>query len=160
MMAWLRLSLMILVGLASLAHPALATEPDEILTDPEREARARAITRELRCVVCQNQSVDDSEAPLAKDIRTIVRERIVAGDTDTQVREFVVSRYGQYVLLRPPFGVDTALIWVGPFVLFGLALIVAAIYLRRARSAASTVPGALSEDEERRVQALLKDENP
>ena len=160
MMASLRLSLMILALMASLADPARATEPDEILADPAREARARAITRELRCVVCQNQSVDDSEAPLAKDIRTIVRERIVAGDTDAEVRDFVVSRYGQYVLLRPPFGIDTALIWVGPFLLFGVALLVATIYLRRARTAGNNASGALSEDEERRVEALLKDDNP
>jgi cytochrome c-type biogenesis protein CcmH len=160
MMVSLRLSLMILALMASLADPARATEPDEILADPAREARARAITRELRCVVCQNQSVDDSEAPLAKDIRTIVRERIVAGDTDAEVRDFVVNRYGQYVLLRPPFGIDTALIWVGPFLLFGLALLVATIYLRRARTADNNASGALSEDEERRIEALLKDDNP
>ena len=158
MMSFVRHFLLLLACMASLTLAARATEPDEVLVDPEKEARARAITRELRCVVCQNQSVDDSEAPLAKDIRTLVRERIVAGDNDAQVRAFVVSRYGQYVLLRPPFGVDTALIWIGPFALFGVALIVAAVYLRRARPADSAQSASLSAEEERRLDAMLKDD--
>ena len=141
-----------------LASPVRATEPDEILQDAAQEKRARAITRELRCVVCQNQSVDDSDAPLAKDIRVIVRERIVAGETDEQVRAFVVNRYGQYVLLRPPLGIDTALIWIGPFALLAVALGVAAVYLRRARPAGDAAAGGLSAEEERRLDDLLKDE--
>lgn len=135
-----------------------ALEPDEILQDPAKEKRARAITKELRCVVCQNQSVDDSDAPLAKDIRLIVRERIMAGETDQQVRAFVVNRYGQYVLLRPPLGIDTALIWIGPFALLVIALGVAGIYLRRARPAGGSATGALSAEEERRLEAILKDD--
>lgn len=158
MMSFVRHFLMLLACMASLTLAARATEPDEVLVDPEKEARARAITRELRCVVCQNQSVDDSEAPLAKDIRTLVRERIVAGDNDAEVRAFVVSRYGQYVLLRPPFGVDTALIWIGPFALFGVALAVAAVYLRRARPADTAQSASLSAEEERRLDAMLKDD--
>lgn len=160
MMRRFRLFLILVASLALMAHPAAATEPDEILADPDKEGRARAITRELRCVVCQNQSVDDSEAPLAKDIRTLVRERIVAGDTDAQVRDFVVSRYGQYVLLRPPLGVDTALIWIGPFVLFGVALVVATIYLRRARPAGNAPAAALTAEEEKHLAAMLEDERP
>jgi cytochrome c-type biogenesis protein CcmH len=141
-----------------LAGVALAAlEPEEILKDPASEKRARIITKELRCVVCQNQSVDDSDAPLAKDIRMIVRERIMAGETDAEVRAYVVKRYGQYVLLRPPFGVDTALIWVGPFALLAIGLGVAAIYLRRVRSAGDAQTGTLSPEEEQRVEALLKD---
>jgi cytochrome c-type biogenesis protein CcmH len=141
-----------------LAGVALAAlEPEEILKDPASEKRARIITKELRCVVCQNQSVDDSDAPLAKDIRMIVRERIMAGETDAEVRAYVVKRYGQYVLLRPPFGVDTALIWVGPFALLAIGLGVAAIYLRPVRSAGDAQTGTLSPEEEQRVEALLKD---
>jgi cytochrome c-type biogenesis protein CcmH len=150
--SWLLLSLLVL------ASPVRATEPDEVLQDAAQEKRARAITRELRCVVCQNQSVDDSDAPLAKDIRVIVRERIVAGETDEQVRAFVVNRYGQYVLLRPPLGIDTALIWIGPFALLAVALGVAAVYLRRARPAGDAAAGGLSAEEERRLDDLLKDE--
>ena len=150
--SWLLLSLLVL------ASPVRATEPDEILQDAAQEKRARAITRELRCVVCQNQSVDDSDAPLAKDIRVIVRERIVAGETDEQVRAFVVNRYGQYVLLRPPLGIDTALIWIGPFALLAVALGVAAVYLRRARPAGDAAAGGLSAEDERRLDDLLKDE--
>ena len=150
--SWLLLSLLVL------ASPVRATEPDEILQDAAQEKRARAITRELLCVVCQNQSVDDSDAPLAKDIRVIVRERIVAGETDEQVRAFVVNRYGQYVLLRPPLGIDTALIWIGPFALLAVALGVAAVYLRRARPAGDAAAGGLSAEEERRLDDLLKDE--
>lgn len=159
-MSFVRHFLFLLACMATLAFAARATEPDEILADPEKEARARAITRELRCVVCQNQSVDDSEAPLAKDIRTLVRERIVAGDNDGEVRAFVVSRYGQYVLLRPPLGVDTALIWIGPFALFGVALVVAGVYLRRARPAETGQSASLSAEEERRLDAMLKDDQP
>jgi cytochrome c-type biogenesis protein CcmH len=141
--------------LVGAAHAAL--EPEELLKDPASEKRARTITKELRCVVCQNQSVDDSDAPLAKDIRMIVRERILAGETDAEVRAYVVKRYGQYVLLRPPLGVDTALIWVGPFALLAIGLGVAALYLRRARSAGDAQTGTLSPEEEQRVEALLKD---
>lgn len=91
---------------------ALAVEPDEILADPKLEARARALSVDLRCLVCQNQSVDDSNAPLARDLRLLVRERLKAGDTDAQVMSFVVARYGDFVLLRPPFNAKTLLLWV------------------------------------------------
>ena len=131
--------------------PAMAVEPDEILKDPAQEARARSITRELRCVVCQNQSVDDSDAPLAKDIRVLVREKITAGASDAEVRDFLVERYGQYVLLRPPLGVDTALIWIGPFALFAVALGVAFAYMRRLRGAGAAIPQGLSAEEERQL---------
>lgn len=131
---------------------AQAVEPDEILEDPAQEQRARSITRELRCVVCQNQSVDDSDAPLAKDIRVVVRERIASGETDAQVLDFVVQRYGKYVLLRPPLDVDTALIWIGPFALLGIALLVAWSFVRRNMSA---VPAPLSAEEERQVNDRL-----
>ena len=99
---------------AALAPPAAAVEPDEVLADPALEARARAISRELRCVVCQSQSIDDSNAPLAKDMRIIVRERLVAGDSDKEVFAFLVERYGDYVLLRPPVQNNTLLLWATP----------------------------------------------
>ena len=110
--------------------PAHAVEPGEILKDPALEARARTISQELRCVVCQNQSIDDSNAPLAHDLRVIVRERLTAGDTDSQVLAFVESRYGEFVLLRPRFKLQTLLLWLTPLLLLGGA----AVFLVRARS--------------------------
>jgi len=94
--------------------PAIAVEPDEILSDAALEARARALSKELRCMVCQNQSIDDSEAPLARDLRVLVRERLQAGESDQQVIDFLVTRYGEFVLLRPRFSWHTALLWFGP----------------------------------------------
>ena len=110
---------------------ALAVMPDEMLKDSTLEARARAISQNLRCLVCQNQSIDDSDAALAKDLRIIVRERLTAGDTDGQVMDYVVKRYGNYVLLKPPFQIDTALLWLLPFVLLIVALGSAWAYLRQ-----------------------------
>ena len=111
-----RTGVALLFGLAS-ALPTMALGPDEILRDPKLEARARTISSELRCVVCQNQSIDDSDAPLARDLRMLVRTRLQAGDSNEAVRTFVASRYGDFVLLRPPFGWHTALLWGGPAVL-------------------------------------------
>ena len=122
-----------LIALYLAAWPALAVEPDEMLADPALEARAREVTRELRCVVCQNQSVDDSDAPLARDIRILVRERIKGGDTDEQARDFIVARYGKFVLLRPPLESDTLLLWFGPGILFIGALGLAWLYLHNLR---------------------------
>ena len=149
--------LLAVVALAMMSAAARAVEPDEILKDPVQEARAREITRELRCVVCQNQSVDDSDAPLAKDIRVLVRERIAAGETNEAVKDFIVQRYGQYVLLRPPFGVDTALIWIGPFALFAIALGLALAFLRRGRGD-TLQPQPLTPEEEIRLDARLQDD--
>src|SRR6185312_12019767 len=97
------------------ASRALAVEPDEILQDAALETRARRLSGELRCLVCQNQSIDDSNAPLAKDLRLLVRERLQAGDSDDAVLDFIVDRYGTFVLLRPPFELDTVLLWATPF---------------------------------------------
>jgi cytochrome c-type biogenesis protein CcmH len=105
--------------------PAYAVLPSEMLTNPVQEARARSISSNLRCLVCQNQTIDDSSADLARDLRLIVRERIVAGDSDAQVMDYVVARYGNYVLLKPPFQMDTALLWLLPFAALILALAVA-----------------------------------
>jgi cytochrome c-type biogenesis protein CcmH len=138
-----------LVFLFAAAH---AVEPGEILKDPALETRARKISQELRCVVCQNQSIDDSNAPLAHDLRVLVRERLAAGDTDTQVLAFVEARYGAFVLLRPPFKPQTLLLWLTPLLLLGGA----AIFLLRARSrqpASAAAP--LSAEEQKRLDALL-----
>jgi len=148
------LAILAMVSFSAVAH---AVDPDEVLKDPAQEARAREITRELRCVVCQNQSVDDSDAPLAKDIRVLVRERIAAGETDQAVRDFIVQRYGQYVLLRPPLAVDTALIWIGPFALFAIALGTALLFLRRGRGDASQ-PQPLTPEEQRRLDERLQED--
>lgn len=157
MKAWHERLTATLFALAILTTTALAVEPDEVLPDPAQEARARAITRELRCVVCQNQSVDDSDAPLAKDVRVLVRERIAAGETDEAIRDFLVQRYGQYVLLRPPLAADTALIWIGPFALFAIAMGIAIIFLRRGRGEPLVAP-ALTPEEQGRVDARLQDD--
>jgi len=119
--------LFILFGAAT----ARAVLPGEMLADQQQEMRARNISANLRCLVCQNQTIDDSDASLAKDLRLIVRERIVAGDSDKQVMDFVVARYGNYVLLKPPFQMDTALLWILPFALLLIALGLAYAYLRR-----------------------------
>lgn len=133
------------------ASAAQAVQPDEVLRDPALEARARTLSAELRCLVCQNQSIDDSDAELARDLRVLVRERLVAGDTDAQVIAFVVARYGEFVLLRPRFSVRNALLWATPPVLLvaGAAFLV----LRRRSQAAGRT--ALSEDEQARLDAIL-----
>lgn len=134
-----------------------AIGPDEIMADPAQEARARGITAELRCVVCQAESIDESNADIARDLRLLVRERIAAGDSDAEVTAYVVDRYGEFVLFRPPMNAANAPLWLsGPVILiFGSAL-VAAVIRRRAREA--RIPRAgLSPEEQARVDALLKD---
>ena len=136
------------------AAPAHAVRPDEMLADPALEARARAIGQELRCLVCRNQSIDDSDADLAHDLRMLVRRRLAAGDTDQQVVDYVVSRYGDYVLLKPPFKLDTWLLWCGPALVLIAGLWGIGRYMRR--QAGMTGPPPLSADEERRVAQILK----
>src|SRR4051812_18621840 len=120
-----------------LANSAYAVQPDEIMADPAKEARARDLSRELRCMVCQNQSIDDSEAPLARDLRVLVRERIAAGDSDTQVIDFLVARYGEFVLLKPRFESHTLVLWLlPPVVLLGGGLALWAHSRRRSKAAA------------------------
>jgi cytochrome c-type biogenesis protein CcmH len=135
--------------------PVRAVEPGEVLADPALEARARRLSQELRCVVCQNQSIDESNAPLAHDLRVIVRERLVAGDSDAEVLAFVEARYGEFVLLRPRFKPQTVLLWLAP----PLLLAGAGIFLLRARSrrnAARQETAPLSPDEQRRLDDLLR----
>ena len=146
-----------LITLSSFA--AHAVLPDEMLPDRNLESRARALSRSLRCMVCQNQSIDDSEAPLARDLRLLVRERIAAGDTDSQVLDFLVARYGEFVLLKPRVERQTLLLWAVP----PLALIVGALALwmqaRRRATTASTQP-PLTADEKSRLATLLSSETP
>ena len=149
--------LLAILALCLLPVAALAVQPDEILPDPAQEARARAITRELRCVVCQSESIDDSNADIARDLRLLVRERITAGDTDEQALDFVVDRYGEYVLLRPPFNASNALLWLsGPILLLLGGAIAFGIIRGRARAARpeAKAPPPLSAAERQRLEAL------
>ncbi|MFV3127413.1 cytochrome c-type biogenesis protein [Niveispirillum sp. KHB5.9] len=144
---------------AALSLPALAVMPDEKLSDPALEARAREISKELRCLVCQNQSIDDSNADLARDLRVLVRERLVKGDSNDQVLAYVHDRYGDFVLLRPPVTGYTALLWGGPFLLLALSALGTALYLRqRRRDVEGAQAPALTADEEMRLAALLGDD--
>jgi cytochrome c-type biogenesis protein CcmH len=137
------------------AAPAFAVEPQEQLADPALEARARELGQELRCLVCQNQSIDDSNADLARDLRRIVRERLTAGDSNPQVLDFVTARYGDYVLLRPPLRAGTLALWFGPVVLLFAAI--ALLILRRRRRPAEAPP--LSAEENRRLARLMDEES-
>jgi cytochrome c-type biogenesis protein CcmH len=151
---------LVVVALALLTvAPALAVQPDEILPDPQLEERARHLSRELRCMVCQNQSIDDSDAPLARDLRLLVRERLKAGDSDQAVLDFLTARYGEFVLLKPPLNSHTALLWtlpLGVLVIGALALVFA---LRRRRQAApESAPQSLplTAQEQARIDRLLR----
>lgn len=138
----------------SLAGAARAVQPDEVLPDPALEARARAISEGLRCLVCQNQSIDDSEAPLAKDLRLLVRERLKAGDSDQEIVDFIVARYGEFVLLKPRFEPHTLLLWLAtPAVFLAAILLIASAHRRRKSAQEQTAP--LSVNEQRRLKQLL-----
>jgi cytochrome c-type biogenesis protein CcmH len=145
--------------LSTLGFPAAhAVLPDEVMSDPAKELRARDLSRELRCMVCQNQSIDDSEAPLARDIRLLVRERIAAGDSDTQVIDFLVARYGEFVLLKPRFERQTLLLWlVTPLLLIGGGLALWLHVRRRVRGESVDAIAPLTADEEARLSALMTD---
>jgi cytochrome c-type biogenesis protein CcmH len=150
------LGALVAVTINLIALPVKAVQPDEVLPDPALEARARHISEGLRCLVCQNQSIDDSEAPLAKDLRLLVRERLTAGDTDQQIEDFVVARYGEFVLLKPRFTAHTLLLWFATPAVFLLALLIVVLAFRR-RATAASPPAALSETEERKLKSLLDD---
>jgi cytochrome c-type biogenesis protein CcmH len=143
-----------LVLLLAAAGAARAVEPSEMLKDPVLEARARAISKELRCLVCQNQSIDDSGADLAHDLRLIVRERLAAGDSDDQVKAYLVARYGDFILLDPPFKAKTLLLWSGPALVLLLGAGAIVLAYRRRRMDVSP-PAALSEDEKKRLARLV-----
>jgi cytochrome c-type biogenesis protein CcmH len=142
------------------AAPVGAVQPDEILADPTLENRARALSRDLRCLVCQNQSIDDSNAPLARDLRVIVRERLTAGDSDGQVLDFVTARYGDYVLLRTPFKASTYLLWLGPLVLLLLGIAAVAAFFAKRRRVNASAATPLTADESRRLERLLEADGP
>lgn len=141
----------LLLFVALCAAPALAVQPAERLDDPALEARARAISQELRCLVCQNQSIDDSDAPLARDLRVLVRERLAAGDDDDAVFDFVVARYGDFVRLRPPFRADTLILWLGPAAVLLAGGVLALSVLRRRRHAADAPLSAAEEADLARI---------
>ncbi len=146
-----RVLLAFVLGLA-LAGAAHAVEPGEVLKDPALEARARALSAELRCMVCQNQSIDDSEAPLAADIRVLLRQRLVAGDTDQQVTDYLVDRYGEFILLKPPFNWHTLILWAVPPLVLIAGGLAAFVGYRRRRPAE---PKPLDESEREALQRLL-----
>jgi cytochrome c-type biogenesis protein CcmH len=148
----MRKLLAILAVLASLS-PALALAPDELLKDPALEARARAISAHLRCLVCQNQSIDDSDAPLAKDLRTLVREQLTQGKSDQEIMDFVVARYGEYVLLKPRLTPGTLLLWGTPF---AVLLIAGGALLLRRRRIESAPETPLSEAERQALQKAME----
>jgi cytochrome c-type biogenesis protein CcmH len=146
-------AIVLLVLLAPM--PAVwAVQPDEILADRALETRARELSRELRCMVCQNQSIDDSDAPLARDLRILVRERLQAGDSDRQVLDFLVARYGEFVLLKPRFTWHTALLWLAPIFIMLAGLVAIGSALRRRRAAPAAAP-ALAGEEEQRLKEIL-----
>lgn len=144
-----------LLGALLLPRAVSAVTPDEMLKDPALEQRARVLSQELRCMVCQNQSIDDSDAPLAKDLRLLVRERLVKGDSDRQVLEFLVARYGAFVLLKPPFEISTLLLWALPPVTL-LSGIIALLVTARRRRAIVPEPTILSRDEQKRIRKLVE----
>ena len=153
------LIVMLLAGFT--ASAACAVQPDEIMSDPAKELRARDLSRELRCMVCQNQSIDDSEAPLARDLRLLVRERIAAGDSDTQVLDFLVARYGEFVLLKPRVEPHTLLLWLLPPLALaggGFALWIHGRRRSRFGIAVDGAPVKLTADEEARLQKLMAEE--
>jgi cytochrome c-type biogenesis protein CcmH len=152
--------LFVLAMVSSIAIPcnrAVAVQPDEVLSDPALETRARAISRELRCMVCQNQSIDDSEAPLARDLRVLVRERLKGGDNDRQVLDFLVARYGDFVLLKPRFTPQTALLWLLPPALLGSGAVALVLLVRRRGGPSGAIASAepLSTAEQARLAELV-----
>ncbi|MEK7245032.1 MAG: cytochrome c-type biogenesis protein [Pseudomonadota bacterium] len=151
----------LLAALAFFASPPVgAVLPSEVLPNPVEEIRARDIGKNLRCLVCQNQSIDDSDAQLARDLRVLVRDRIRAGDSDNDVIAYVVSRYGDFVLLKPPLKAATVALWLGPTAIALAAIFaVVAFYRRRAKGAAGAAPKPLSEAEKRRLAAVLEDQD-
>jgi cytochrome c-type biogenesis protein CcmH len=150
----MKLARLVLLFALTIAAPlAQAVQPDEMMRDPVLESRARTLSAELRCMVCQNQSIDDSEAPLARDIRLLIRDRIAKGESNEAVRSFLVSRYGDFILLKPPFELRTLLLWGGA----PLALLAGAFALWRAARRREVAAAALSEEEEARLAAIVRE---
>lgn len=150
----LRAGFLAFVLMVAVPGAALAVLPDEVLADAALEARAREISQGLRCLVCQNQSIDESDAPLARDLRLLVRERLTAGDTEAQAVDYIVARYGTFVLLRPPLRTDTVLLWVGPGLFVLSAVLALLVYYRRRRPV--SMPAPLSPEERARLGDLME----
>ena len=151
LLAVLLLCLMVFVGTAQ-----AVSDPSELLSNPIQEARAEAIGQQLRCLVCQNESIEDSNADLARDIRTIIRQQVVAGQADAQIKAYMVQRYGTFILLKPPFDAMTALLWGTPVIALLLGLGIAFTALRQRRRRPSSAPTPLSEAERARLDTLLR----
>lgn len=141
----------------SFAMPAYAVQPEEVLDDPALEARARDLSKELRCLVCRNQSIDDSGAPLARDLRLLVRERLVAGDSDQDAMAYIVDRYGEFVLLRPPLNAGNLALWFAGPVLLIIGGVIAVVFVRRRKPAPTSSPNGLTEEEAERLSELTGD---
>ncbi|MBX3455997.1 cytochrome c-type biogenesis protein CcmH [Ferrovibrio sp.] len=160
MLKRLALLILLLTPLPLVSVPLAAQHMEPTLSDPAAEARARTLSKELRCLVCQNQSIEESNASLARDLRRIVRERIAVGDSDRQVLDYLVSRYGEWVLLTPRFNASTLLLWIGPGLLMALGILAVLMVQRRQRRALAEAPPAapLSEAERKRLADLMKNE--
>jgi cytochrome c-type biogenesis protein CcmH len=146
------------VKMALLAAPAIAVQPDEVLSDPVLEDRARDLSKGLRCLVCQNESIDESNAPLARELRLVVRERLVEGDSDDEVIDFLVERYGEFVLLRPRTDGWNIILWLTGPALFLIALGMGAVYIRGRSTASTPTEAGLSESERARLKEILENE--
>ncbi|MDA1058432.1 MAG: cytochrome c-type biogenesis protein CcmH [Proteobacteria bacterium] len=145
------------VVMVALAAPASAQYVDQVLADRQQESRAQSLHKQIRCLVCQNQAIADSNAELARQLRTIVRERIVAGDDDTQVKAYLVDRYGDWVLMRPPLKASTAVLWISPFVILAAVLVGALLFAIRRRKQTQSPANPLNADEESRLASILND---
>jgi cytochrome c-type biogenesis protein CcmH len=156
-MTWRATRAALALAVALGAAPAAAVQPDEVLADPALEARARALSKDLRCLVCRNESIDESHAGLARDLRILVRERLVAGDSDAEAIAFIVDRYGEYVLLNPPATGSTLILWVSGPVLLLIGGVVAAVYIRRRGRVGEAPAPVLTEAERARLSELLKE---
>lgn len=154
------LTLLIVSIVSAVSLPALAVEPDEVLADPVLEARARDLGQNLRCLVCQNQSIDDSNAPLARDLRVLLRERLKAGDTNAAAIGYIAERYGNFVLLKPPVQVDTLVLWFGPATILILALIAFWMLLRKPAVESAGAPAPLTATERKDLQTILSKGSP
>lgn len=137
----------------SLSVPAFAVQPDEVLKDPALEKRARALSTDLRCLVCQNQSIDDSDAPLAKDLRVLLRERLVAGDSDVQAKAYIVNRFGEFVLLKPVIARHTLFLWFGPFVLLAIGIVF--LFRQKKLKPETKAEIELSSNEQKQLKEIL-----
>ena len=149
------LTISFFIGGGGFYIPAWSISPEEILQDPALEKRARHISADLRCLVCQNQTIDDSDATLARDLRKLVRERLLAGDSNDDVRKYVHERYGDFVLMTPPFDHRTAILWLAPFLLLGAGLLLIKHYRRLQKE--KTLEAPLSQDEEEKLKKILEE---